>query len=276
LESSGRPGGFFLLEDELNFETLKLTRDGHVATATIDRPDALNALNSQVYLDLIAVVDLLEADSDARVLVITGAGEKAFVAGADIKEMSGQKKRAKDNRNILGRDAFDRLRCSSLPVIASINGYALGGGMLLAMNCDLRIAADTATFGYPEIRLGIIPGTGGSVLIDRLIGPGASRAICLLGEHFSADEALRVGLVNKVVARADLSTATKTAADILASYSPVAVREMKRVLNASMELDFDSARQVEVEAQAICFASEDRVEGMNAFVEKRAPNFVGR
>ncbi len=260
----------------MEYETIKLSRDGHIATATIDRPGSLNALNSQVYLDLIAVVDLLEADGRTRTLVIKGGGDKAFVAGADIKEMSGQAPNARDDRNFLGRDAFDRLRCSSLPVIASINGYALGGGMLLAMNCDIRIAADSATFGYPEIRLGIIPGTGGSVLIDRLIGPGAARAICLLGEHFSAEEALRVGIVNKVVPKADLATATKQAAETVASYSPVAVREMKRVLNASMDQDFHSARQVEVEAQAACFASQDRKEGMRAFIEKRAPIFIGQ
>ncbi len=260
----------------MQLETVKLTRDGAIATAMIDRPEVLNALNSQVYLDLIAVVDELEADREARVLVITGGGDRAFVAGADIKEMSAMGGDGPGDRNQLGRDAFDRLRASRLPVIASIDGYALGGGMLLAMNCDIRIAARSATFGYPEIRLGIIPGTGGSVLIDRLIGPGAARAVCLLGEHFSADEAARIGIINKVVAKADLVGETHRLASLLASYSPLAVAEMKRVLNASMEGDFHHAREVEVSAQAACFASADRQEGMRAFIEKRPAVFRGK
>ncbi len=260
----------------MSYETIELVLDGPIATATVNRPKQLNALSSQVYRDLIAVVDRLEADMTARALVIRGAGEKAFVAGADIKEMREIDGGSRDERNLLGRDCFDRIRCSRLPVVASIHGYALGGGMLLAMNCDIRIAADTATFGYPEIGLGIIPGTGGTVLIDRLIGPGAARAICLLGEHFSAAEALRLNIVNTVVPLARLETETHRIASRLAGFSPVALRELKRVLNASMEADFETARQTEIDAQAACFASEDRIEGMQAFIEKRPPRFQGR
>lgn len=179
-------------------------------------------------------------------------------------------------RSWQGMRLYDRIRHQPQPVMARIHGYALGGGMLLAMACDVRVAAESARFGYPEIRLGIFPGTGGTILIDRLIGPAAARAICLLGDHFPAERAYQLGLVNRLVEPDDLLAETDAVAATLAGYSPVAMRELKNALNASLELDFSAAREIEIEAYGRAFESEDRVEGTTAFVEKRRPDFKGR
>ena len=178
-------------------------------------------------------------------------------------------------RSYLGMHLYDQIRHMPQPIIASINGYALGGGMLLAMACDVRVAADTATFGYPEIKLGIFPGTGGTILLDRLIGPANARAICLTGELFGAERAYQLGLITHLVTKDDLAAETARLADLMAGYSPVAMRELKCALNASLEMSFEAAREAEIKAHARCFASNDRLEGMNAFIEKRSPNFRG-
>jgi len=258
------------------YETLLIERAEAIATIVVNRPTALNALNAQVFEDLSQAFGELADDSAVRVIVLRGAGERAFVAGADIKEMVDMAPAAAEQRSWRGMRLYDQIRHQPQPVVASIHGYALGGGMLLAMACDVRIAADTAAFGYPEIRLGIFPGTGGTVLIDRLIGPGTARAICLTGERFSAERAFQLGIVTHLVAAADLAAETARLADLMAGYSPVALRELKTVLNASIEGDFEAARAAEVAAYGRCFASEDRVEGMQAFIEKRAPKFTGR
>ena len=204
------------------------------------------------------------------------AGDKAFVAGADIKEMAGAGSADTGSaRSYLGMHLYDQIRHMPQPIIASINGYALGGGMLLAMACDVRVAADTATFGYPEIKLGIFPGTGGTILLDRLIGPANARAICLTGELFGADRAYQLGLITHLVTKYDLAAETARLADLMAGYSPVAMRELKCALNASLEMSFEAAREAQIKAHARCFASNDRLEGMNAFIEKRSPNFRG-
>jgi len=258
------------------YETLAVSRDGSVAVVTIDRPKALNALNRQVFADLAACLADLEGDDAVRVIVLRGAGDRAFVAGADIKEMVDMSAAGAVARSWQGMQLYDRIRHQPQPVIASVQGYALGGGMLLAMACDIRIAADNAEFGYPEIRLGIFPGTGGTVLIDRLIGPGTARAICLTGEHFSAERAYQLGIVTHLVPAAELAGETERLAALVAGYSPVALRELKGVLNASMEADFETARRTELDAYGRTFASADRVEGMRAFIDKRPPRFQGR
>ncbi|MDP6346706.1 MAG: enoyl-CoA hydratase-related protein [Alphaproteobacteria bacterium] len=259
----------------MQFETILIGSEGPVATITMNRPEALNALSAQVFQDLADGLRELATDRTIRVVVIRGAGDRAFVAGADIKEMADRDETTPEERNWTGMRVYDQIRHLPQPVIASVHGYALGGGMLLAMACDIRIAADTATFGYPEIKLGIFPGTGGTVLIDRLIGPGTARAICLTGEHFPAERAYQLGIVTHLVPAAELGAETARLAELMAGYSPVAVRELKNALNASMEMDFEAARAAEVAAHARCFVSNDRIEGMRAFVEKRSANFTG-
>lgn len=259
-----------------DFETLLLAVADGVATVTVNRPEALNALNTQVFTDLANCLSGLATREDVRVIVIRGAGEKAFVAGADIKEMEGMSRAQAEARSWQGMRLYDQIRNQPQPVMARINGYALGGGMLLAMACDVRVASEQARFGYPEIRLGIFPGTGGTVLIDRLFGAGAARALCLTGEHFSAQRAYELGIVTHLTEPEALDAETDRLATLMAGYSPIALRELKTVLNASLERDFESARALEIAAYGRCFDSEDRVEGMRAFTEKRAPKFVGR
>ncbi|WP_416896556.1 MAG: enoyl-CoA hydratase/isomerase family protein [Minwuia sp.] len=258
------------------WQTLLYDRDGHVGTVTVNRPDALNALNTTVFAELSELFSEIAVDPDVRVIVLKGAGEKSFVAGADIKEMTGMTRQQAEARSWTGMRLYDQMRRMPQPLVASIQGYALGGGMLIAMACDIRVASTAATFGYPEIRLGIFPGTGGTVLIDRLIGPAAARAICLLGDRFPAERAYQLGLVNRLVEPGLLVAETADVAATLAGYSPVAIRELKSVLNASLELDFATAREVEIDAYGRAFESEDRVEGTTAFVEKRKPDFKGR
>ncbi len=259
----------------MRFETILQENNGPIATIIMNRPEALNALNIQVFRDLTACLLAIAKDEKIRVVVIKGAGERAFVAGADIKEMAHIKGAMGSERSYLGMHVYDLLRHIPQPVIASINGYALGGGMLLAMACDVRVAAEDATFGYPEIKLGIFPGTGGTILLDRLIGSANARAICLTGELFDAARAYQLGLVTHLVAKEALASETVRLAELMAGYSPVALRETKCALNASLEMSFEAAREAEIAAHARCFASDDRYEGMNAFIEKRSPDFRG-
>jgi enoyl-CoA hydratase len=260
----------------MGFDTILFKNDGPIGTITINRPDALNALNSLVFAELYELFDRIAQDQAIRVVVLQGAGEKSFVAGADIREMAGMSRTQAEARSWNGMRLYDRMRRLPQPLIASIQGYALGGGMLIALACDIRIASTNASFGYPEIKLGIFPGTGGTVLLDRLLGAAASRAICILGERLTAERAWQLGIVSKLVAPDELGAATQEAAATIAGYSPVALRELKRALNASLELDFAAAREIEIEAYGAAFESHDRQEGMNAFLEKRAPRFVGR
>ncbi|MDF3074746.1 MAG: hypothetical protein K0S54_2413 [Alphaproteobacteria bacterium] len=260
----------------MGFETILFKSDGPVGTITINRPDALNALNSTVFAELYELFDRIAQDQALRVVVLKGAGEKSFVAGADIREMADMSRTQAEARSWNGMRLYDRMRRLPQPLIASIQGYALGGGMLIALACDIRIASTAASFGYPEIKLGIFPGTGGTVLLDRLLGAAAARAICILGERLSAERAWQLGIVSKLVSPGELAAATQEAAATIAGYSPVALRELKRALNASLELDFAAAREIEIEAYGAAFDSQDRQEGMNAFLEKRPPRFIGK
>lgn len=246
-----------------------LEKKGNVAIATIDRERALNALNSEVLEDLDALVDAVSADEEIRALILTGKGEKAFVAGADIGEMSALTKAEGEVFGKKGNDVFRRIETLPIPVIAAVNGYALGGGCELAMACDIRICSDTAVFGQPETGLGITPGFGGTQRLARLIGPGMAKQLIYAARNIKADEALRIGLVNAVYPAAELLPAAEKLAETIAKNAPIAVRACKRAINEGLELPMDEAIALEERLFGSCFETEDQKEGMGAFLEKR-------
>ncbi|MBQ6234566.1 MAG: enoyl-CoA hydratase/isomerase family protein [Clostridia bacterium] len=246
-----------------------LEKKGNVAIATINRPKALNALNSEVLNDLNTLVDAVNADPEIRVLIITGSGEKAFVAGADIGEMSKLTKAEGEAFGKKGNDVFRKLETLPIPVIAAVNGYALGGGCELAMSCDIRICAETAVFGQPETGLGITPGFGGTQRLARLVGPGMAKQMIFSARNIKADEAYRIGLVNAVYPAEELVPAAEKLAETIAKNAPIAVRACKQAINEGLELTMDEAIVLEEKLFGGCFETEDQREGMGAFLEKR-------
>ncbi|MBX5475450.1 MAG: enoyl-CoA hydratase/isomerase family protein [Thermoleophilia bacterium] len=249
--------------------SVALTREGAVAVVTIDRPEALNALDVATLTELRDRLAELAEDAGARAIVLTGAGGKAFVAGADIKYMSGLDPQEAKAWGALGHEATRLLETMPKPTIAAIDGFALGGGCELALACDLRYASSSAKLGQPEINLGIVPGWGGTQRLARVCGIGVAKELIYTGRTVDAEEALRIGLVN-AVADPVLQRALETAA-ALAEKAPLALALAKRLVNLS-----PSALDVEAEEFGALFASEDAKEGLAAFVEKRAPRFTGR
>ena len=246
-----------------------LEKKGNVAIATIDRPKALNALNSEVLNDLNMLVDTVNADPGIRVLILTGSSEKAFVAGADIGEMSNLTKEEGEAFGKRGNDAFRKLETLPIPTIAAVNGYALGGGCELSLACDIRISSDTAVFGQPETGLGITPGFGGTQRLARLVGPGMAKQLIYSARNIKADEALRIGLVNAVYPAEELMPAAEKLAETIAKNAPIAVRACKQAINEGLELPMDEAIVLEEKLFGSCFETEDQKEGMGAFLEKR-------
>ncbi len=244
-------------------------KKGNIAIALIDRPKALNALNSEVLNDLNTLVDTVNADPEIRVLILTGSGEKSFVAGADIGEMSNLTKEEGEAFGKKGNDVFRRIETLPIPVIAAVNGYALGGGCELAMSCDIRIASDTAVFGQPETGLGITPGFGGTQRLARLIGPGMAKQLIYSARNIKADEALRIGLVNAVYPLEELRPAAEKLAETIAKNAPIAVRACKQAINEGLEKPMDEAIVLEEKLFGSCFETADQKEGMGAFLEKR-------
>lgn len=257
------------------YQTLRLEADGAVATLTIDRPEKRNALNAQVRRELLEALDALEADDDVRILVITGTGEKAFIAGADIGEFA-ERTPIEQRAAMEGRRVFEAIAAFPRPVIASINGYALGGGCELALACDLRIAARSARLGQPEVNLGILPGGGGTQRLPRLVGMGRAMRLILTGELIGAEEAERIGLVDEVVEDAQLRPRTRDLARSIARHSPVALKLIKEAVRASAEMPLAAGLALERELFITAFSSDDRTEGIAAFLEKREPRFRGR
>ena len=255
-------------------ETLRIERDGAIAILTIDRPEKRNALNAAVRRELIAALDELREDAEVRVLVVTGAGDKAFIAGADIGEFA-ERTPLEQRAAMTGRRVFDEIAAYPKPVIAMINGFALGGGCELALACDLRVAADTAKLGQPEINLGIIPGGGGTQRLPRVVGTGQAMRLILSGEIIDAAEALRIGLVDLVHPAADLRAKTLELARGMATKSPVALQMAKSAVRAAAEMPMAAGLAYETELFATCFASDDKREGVAAFLEKRPARFVG-
>ena len=246
-----------------------LEKKGHIAIATINRPKALNALNSDVLTDLGELVDIVNSDSEIRALVLTGSGEKAFVAGADIGEMSTLTPEEGEAFGKKGNDVFRRLETLPIPTIAAVNGFALGGGCELSMSCDIRICADTAVFGQPEAGLGITPGFGGTQRLARLVGPGMAKQLIYTAKNIKADEALRIGLVNAVYPAQELLPAAEKLAGTIAKNAPIAVRACKKAINDGLEVKMDDAIVIEEKLFGSCFKTADQIEGMSAFLEKR-------
>jgi enoyl-CoA hydratase len=259
----------------VSFAAITLERAGAVAVLTVNRPDKRNALNSTVRREIIEALDMLHGDDDARVLLFTGAGDKAFVAGADIHEFA-ERTPLEQRAAMTGRRVFDEIAAFPRPTIAMINGFALGGGCELALACDLRIAADSARLGQPEINLGIIPGGGGTQRLPRIVGMGQAMRLVLSGALIDAGEALRIGLVDLVFPQAELRERTLELAGTIASKSPVALRMAKAAVRAAAEMPLHAGLAYETELFVTCFASDDKREGIAAFLEKRAPEFRGR
>ena len=258
------------------FENILIERDGATAIITINRPKILNALNTQTLDELRRAILELKQDDGVRVVILTGAGEKAFVAGADINELAVQTPTAGREHALAGQHVFDLIENIGKPVIAAINGYALGGGCELAMACTLRLAADTAKLGQPEIALGLLPGYAGTQRLPRLIGKGQAMEMILTGAPITAVEAQRIGLVNRVVPAANLMADARALAAQLAVNAPIAMRYIINAVNKGAEMPFAEACHYEATLFGLVASTDDMKEGTAAFLAKRKPEFKGR
>ncbi|PKN33916.1 MAG: crotonase [Deltaproteobacteria bacterium HGW-Deltaproteobacteria-19] len=261
----------------MEYKDIIVTKDGAVATIAINRPEVLNAIRDNTMFEIQDALNGIEKDDAVRVVVLTGTGDKAFVAGGDISIMA---KGAGYLDVIHGLPAGQQITWNiehfQKPVIARINGIALGGGTELALCCDIRVAADTAIMGVPEINLGIIPGYGGTQRLARICGVGMAKKLVLTGEHIKAEEAYRIGLVDMLVPKAELDDAVAKLAKRIASKSPIALAMGKEAINMGIQADLRTGLSIEARCFCMCFGSQDRVEGMNAFLEKRKPAFTGK
>ncbi len=248
-------------------EFITYEQEGFVGVLTINRPKALNALNSQVLTELEETIDAIDINT-TRALIITGAGEKSFVAGADIGEMSTLTKAEGEAFGKAGNDVFRKIETLEIPVIAAVNGFALGGGCELSMACDIRIAAENAIFGQPEVGLGITPGFGGTQRLARLVPAGIAKEMIFTARNIKADKALSIGLVNAVVPQEDLMATALKMANGICKNAPIAVAQSKKAINAGLQTDMDSAIAIEVKDFSDCFATEDQTYGMECFVNK--------
>lgn len=258
-----------------NYETITVEKEGKVVILTINRPDKLNALSSKVHVEGVAALDELRQDDGVRVVVITGSGEKSFIAGADISEFEG-KTPVTQRATFQERTLFNTIDSFPKPVIAMVNGFCLGGGNELALACDLRICSETARFSQPEINLGIIPGGGGTQRLTRLVGEGRSMEMILTGDMIDAEAAYRFGLVNHVYPAEELRAKTMELAAKIAEKAPIALQLAKEAVKFASRSNLDEGLRREVDLFAICFSTEDKKEGVSAFLEKRKPEFKGR
>jgi enoyl-CoA hydratase/carnithine racemase len=250
------------------FENLLFEKKSGIAFVTVNRPAVRNALNTATMRELRSVFEQIKNDDEVRVVILTGSGDKAFVAGADINELAALAPVAGKDYSVAGQAIFDSVERLGKPVIAAVNGYALGGGCELAMACTFRIASENAVFGQPEVKLGIIPGYGGTQRLARLVGSGQAAQLLMTGEMINAAEALRIGLVNQVVPQAELLATTEAIAKKILANAPLAVKFCLDALGRGMEL--------EATLFGLCCATDDMKEGTKAFLEKRASNFRGK
>jgi enoyl-CoA hydratase len=246
-----------------------------IAFITINRPKALNALNTETLRELDRAVSQAGAADDVKVIIITGEG-RAFVAGADIAQMRDLTVQEGRNMTILGQEVFTRIENLDKPVIAAVNGFALGGGCELAMACDIRVASDKAKFGQPEVNLGIIPGYGGTQRLPRLVGKGTAKYLIFTGEMIPAEEAFRIGLADKVVPAEELMSSVISIAKVIMSKAPISIKMAKHAINNGLNVDLKSGIAYEAEAYTTTFSTEDRIEGMSAFLEKRPAGFKNK
>ncbi len=259
----------------MSYETILFEQQEGVATITMNRPKALNALNSKLLGELNATLDKIAADEDIRVLVLTGSGEKAFVAGADIGELSTLNPVQARYFAINGHMVMDKLQNLPIPVIAAVNGFALGGGLELALACDFIYASDNAKIGLPEINLGIIPGFGGTQRLSRIVGKNLAKEMIFTGKMISAEEAERKGIINRVLPADQLMAEVQKTAGTMAAKGKVSVNAVKKTVNDGVDVDLSNGCAMEINAFALCLASEDAKEGTTAFLEKRSPVFKG-
>ena len=260
----------------MDYENLRIETDGPIVTATLDRPKALNALDGTTIRELLRFVRDLRRDATARVLILTGAGEKAFCAGADIAAMQAMSPVEGRDWARLGQRLTSALEDLPIPVIAAVNGYALGGGMELAMACDLILASEKARFGQPEINLGAIPGFGGTQRLARRVGAPLARELIYGGEMVEPAVLERHGLVNRVIAPEKLLEEAKALARKLADKAPIALAQAKHAIKTGLDVDLENGLRFEAEAFGVSFATADRAEGMKAFLEKRKATFSGK
>lgn len=259
----------------MSYETLLVNVEGGIATITLNRPKFLNALNSRLLDELGIVLDEIAADEGIRVLILTGAGEKAFVAGADIAELSQLNPIQAKYFARKGHGAMEKIQAMPIPVIAAVNGFALGGGLELALACDFIYASENAKIGLPEINLGIIPGFGGTQRLSRQVGKNMAKEMIFTGKMISAAEAERKGIINRVLPQDKLMEEVKKIAGIIASKGKVSLNAAKQAINDGMDADLETGCGIEINSFALCMASPDAKEGTGAFLEKRTPEFKG-
>ncbi|WP_312338714.1 enoyl-CoA hydratase-related protein [Anaerospora hongkongensis] len=260
----------------MTYRNVLFEKEDSIGLLTINRPQVLNALNRETMTEISQVVGKIATDPEVAVLIITGAGEKSFVAGADISEMRTLSALEGRAWSKFSQATFNAIENLPQPVIAAVNGYALGGGCELAMSCDIRIASDKAKFGQPEVLLGVVAAFAGTQRLPRLVGKGRAKELLFTGDQIDAAEACRIGLVNRVVPAGELLTAAKALAAKIISRGPVAVQLCKAAVNEGLDMDLESAQAYEAEVFGLCFATADQKEGMNAFVEKRPAKFTGK
>jgi len=260
----------------MGYETLKLTREGHIAVVAFNRPDAMNALSTQTAKDLLAALEELELDQDVFAAVLTAEGDKAFCVGADLKERKTMSREDMKKQRALFVKAFTAVAEFPKPLVAAVNGFALGGGCEFSLCCDFIIASEKASFGLPEVGLAIIPGGGGTQLMPRVIGRNKAKELIFTGRRLSAREAYEIGLVNHVAAPEKLMEKTMEIMREITKNGPIALQQAKRSINLGVELDLHTALALEAECYNVCLTSEDRDEGLKAFNEKRKPVYKGR